>query len=148
MCTRLVTRIVIIFCVFLVISTSTVAQLSYSFERINTENGLTTNALKGIIFDDANRFLWVATESGLLRYNGHGFQTFGDAKGKSKLNSRIINIVKKADHTIFGTAEDASVFTINKNKVEYGIEKRTIRWADEMLSYIYNSKLRFFPSIE
>ena len=53
----------------------------------------------------------------------------------------IINIVKKADHTIFGTAEDASVFTINKNKVEYGIEKRTIRWADEMLTYIYNANL-------
>lgn len=141
MCTRLVTRIVIILCVFLVCNTSTTAQLSYSFERINTENGLTTNALKGIVFDDANRFLWVATESGLLRYNGHGFQTFGDAKGKSKLNSRIINIVKKADHTIFGTAEDATVFTINKNKVEYGIEKRTIRWADEMLSYIYNANL-------
>ena len=141
MCTRLVTRIVIILCVFLVFTTSTVAQLSYSFERINTENGLTTNALKGIVFDDVNRFLWVATESGLLRYNGHSFQTFGDAKGKSKLNSRIINIIKKADHTIFGTAEDASVFTINKNKVEYGIEKRTIRWADEMLEYIYNANL-------
>lgn len=141
MYTRLVTRIVIILCVFLVFTTSTTAQLSYSFERINTENGLTTNALKGIVFDDTNRFLWVATESGLLRYNGHGFQTFGDAKGKSKLNSRIINIVKKADHTIFGTAEDASVFTINKNKVEYGIERRTIRWADEMLSYVYNTSL-------
>ena len=141
MCTRLVTKLVITLCVFLVYTTRSVAQLTYSFERINTENGLTTNALKGIVFDDANRFLWVATESGLLRYNGHGFQTFGDAKGKSKLNSRIINIVKKADHTIFGTAEDASVFTINKNKVEYGIEKRTIRWADEMLEYIYNANL-------
>ena len=141
MCTRLVTRIVITLYVLLVFTTSSIAQLSYSFERINTENGLPTNALKGIVFDDANRFLWVATESGLLRYNGHGFQTFGDAKGKSKLNSRIINIVKKADHTIFGTAEDASVFTINKNKVEYGIEKRTIRWADEMLSYVYNTSL-------
>ena len=106
MCTRLVTRIVITLYILLVFTTSSIAQLSYSFERINTENGLPTNALKGIVFDDANRFLWVATESGLLRYNGHGFQTFGDAKGKSKLNSRIINIVKKADHTIFGTLED------------------------------------------
>lgn len=141
MCTRLVTKIVITLSVFLVFATSSVAQLTYSFERINTENGLPTNALKGIVFDDDNRFLWVATESGLLRYNGHGFQIFGDAKGKSKLNSRIINIIKKADHTIFGTTEDASVFTINKNKVEYGIEKRTIRWADEMLEYIYNANL-------
>lgn len=139
MCTRLVTKIVITLSVFLVFATSSVAQLTYSFERINTENGLPTNALKGIVFDDANRFLWVATESGLLRYNGHGFQTFGDAKGKSKLNSRIINIIKKADHTIFGTLEDYSLFTINKNKVDYESTKKSVRWAGDIFDYIYGT---------
>ena len=139
MCTRLVTKLVITLCVFLVYTTRSVAQLTYSFERINTENGLTTNALKGIVFDDANRFLWVATESGLLRYNGHGFQTFGDAKGKSKLNSRIINIVKKADHTIFGTLEDYTLFTINKNMVDYESTKKSVRWAGEIFDYIYET---------
>lgn len=139
MCTRLVTRIVITLCVLLVCTANTTAQLSYSFERINTENGLPTNALKGIVFDDANRFLWVATESGLLRYNGHGFQTFGDAKSKSKLNSRIINIVKKADHTIFGTLEDYTLFTINKNKVDYESTKKSVRWAGDMFDYVYGT---------
>jgi signal transduction histidine kinase len=117
--------------------TNSFSQLQYSFERINTENGLPTNALKGIVFDDVNRFLWVATESGILRYNGHGFQTFGDTKETSILNSRIINVVKKQDHSIFGTVEDASVFTIEKNKIKYVNTKRKVRWADEMLSYIY-----------
>jgi len=139
MCTRLVTRIVITLCILLVCTANTTAQLSYSFERINTENGLPTNALKGIVFDDANRFLWVATESGLLRYNGHGFQIFGDAKSKSKLNSRIINIVKKADHTIFGTLEDSSLFTINKNKVDYESTKKSVRWAGDIFDYIYGT---------
>ncbi len=117
--------------------TNSFSQLQYSFERINTENGLPTNALKGIVFDGVNRFLWVATESGILRYNGHGFQTFGDTKETSILNSRIINVVKKQDHSIFGTVEDASVFTIEKNKIKYGNTKQKVRWADEMLSYIY-----------
>jgi signal transduction histidine kinase len=89
------------------------------------------------VFDDLNRFLWVATESGILRYNGHGFQTFGDTKETSILNSRIINVVKKQDHSIFGTVEDASVFTIEKNKIKYVNTKQKVRWADEMLSYIY-----------
>ena len=117
--------------------TTAFSQLQYSFERINTENGLPTNALKGIVFDDVNRFLWVATESGILRYNGHGFQTFGDTKETSILNSRIINVIKKQDHSIFGTVEDASVFTIEKNKIKYGSTNQKVRWADEMLSYIY-----------
>ena len=121
----------------LVLYTNSFSQLQYSFERINTENGLPTNALKGIVFDDVNRFLWVATESGILRYNGHGFQTFGDTKETSILNSRIINVVKKQDHSIFGTVEDASVFTIEKNKIKYGNTKQKVRWADEIFSYIY-----------
>ncbi len=62
----------------LVCFSNTEAQLQYSFERINTDNGLPTNAIKGLQFDEKNRFLWVATESGILRYNGYGFQNFGN----------------------------------------------------------------------
>ena len=137
MCTRLAIKFLFVLLCALGLYTNSFSQLQYSFERINTENGLPTNALKGIVFDDVNRFLWVATESGILRYNGHGFQTFGDTKETSILNSRIINVVKKQDHSIFGTVEDASVFTIEKNKIKYGNTKQKVRWADEMLSYIY-----------
>jgi len=137
MCTRLATKFLFVLLCTLGLYTNSFSQLLYSFERINTENGLPTNALKGIVFDDVNRFLWVATESGILRYNGHGFQTFGDTKETSILNSRIINVVKKQDHSIFGTVEDASVFTIEKNKIKYVNTKQKVRWADEMLSYIY-----------
>ena len=137
MCTRLAIKFLLVLLCTLGLYTNSFSQLQYSFERINTENGLPTNALKGIVFDDVNRFLWVATESGILRYNGHGFQTFGDTKETSILNSRIINVVKKQDHSIFGTVEDASVFTIEKNKIKYVNTKQKVRWADEMLSYIY-----------
>lgn len=139
MCTRLAIKLLFSLLCTLGLYTNSFSQLQYSFERINTENGLPTNALKGIVFDDVNRFLWVATESGILRYNGHGFQNFGDTKEKSILNSRIINVVKKQDHSIFGTVEDASVFTIEKNKIKYGNTKQKVRWADEMLSYIYST---------
>lgn len=137
MCTRLATKFLLVLLCTLGLYTTVISQLQYSFERINTENGLPTNALKGIVFDDVNRFLWVATESGILRYNGHGFQAFGDTRETSILNSRIINIVKKQDHSIFGTVEDATVFAIEKNKIKYGNTKQKVRWADEMLSYIY-----------
>ena len=43
-----------------------IAQQKYIFERLNSENGLPTNAIKGLQFDAKNRFLWIATESGII----------------------------------------------------------------------------------
>jgi ligand-binding sensor domain-containing protein len=66
----------IILGLFLICFSTTEAQLQYNFERINTDNGLPTNAIKGLQFDEKNRFLWIATESGIVRYNGHDIQSF------------------------------------------------------------------------
>jgi ligand-binding sensor domain-containing protein len=88
------------------------AQSNYTFERINTEKGLPTNAIKGLQFDAKNRFLWVATESGIVRYNGHGFQNFGDDTNNDKLNGRIVFFEKAEDGTLFGKLMDESVFKI------------------------------------
>jgi len=139
MCTRLAIKFLLLLLCSFGLYTKSYSQLQYSFERINTENGLPTNALKGIVFDDVNRFLWVATESGILRYNGHGFQTFGDTKETSILNSRIINVVKKQDHSIFGTLEDFTIYNIEKNKVNYKRVKEVKRWANELASLIYQT---------
>jgi len=141
MCTRLAIKFLLVLLCSLGLNTNSYSQLQYSFERINTENGLPTNALKGIVFDDVNRFLWVATESGILRYNGHGFQTFGDTKETSILNSRIINVVKKQDHSIFGTLEDFTIYNIENNKVIYKKRKEVKRWANELASLIYQTPI-------
>lgn len=142
MCTRLAIKFLLVLLCSLGLTTNSYSQLQYSFERINTENGLPTNALKGIVFDDVNRFLWVATESGILRYNGHGFQNFGDTKETSILNSRIINVVKKQDHSIFGTLEDFTIYNIEKNKVNYKRVKEFKRWANEFASLIYQTSIK------
>ena len=142
MCTRLAIKFLLVLLCSFGLCTNSYSQLQYSFERINTENGLPTNALKGIVFDDVNRFLWVATESGILRYNGHSFQTFGDSKETSILNSRIINVVKKQDHSIFGTLEDFTIYNIEKNKVNYKRVKDVKHWADELASLIYQTSIK------
>jgi len=93
----------------------TQAQQRYNFEYLNTENGLPTNAIKGLQFDEKNRFLWVATESGIVRYNGHGFQGFGDNEKTAVLNGRIVFFDKTIDGKLFGKLIDERVFTINEN---------------------------------
>ena len=72
------------------IGATSFAQLPYTFERLNTETGLPTNTIKGLQFDEKNRFLWIATESGIVRYNGHNVQSFGDQEEKSILNNRVV----------------------------------------------------------
>ncbi len=116
------------------------AQLKYSFERINTENGLPANTIKGVQFDDLNRFLWVATESGLVRYNGHSFQTFGDNEASVNYNGRIVSINRKQDGTIFGRFLDESVFYIQNNRPVKESSSLKINYTNEYLNYKYGLK--------
>jgi len=118
--------------------TKITAQLSYTFERLNTENGLPASTIKGIEFDEKNRFLWVATESGIVRYNGHSIQNFGDLAITSKLNGRIASIDRKVDGTIFGRLLDESVFHINSNIAKINPEHLVLNYYDEYLNYKYN----------
>ena len=101
--TRLFLKIFLLGVLVVIQSVNSLAQLQYNFERINTDNGLPTNAIKGLQFDEKTRFLWVATESGIVRYNGHGFQNFGDNDANAALNGRIVFFVKAIDGTLFGS---------------------------------------------
>ena len=109
------------------------AQLEYNFERINSESGLPTNAIKGLQFDEKTRFLWVATESGIVRYNGHGFQSFGDSNTTAALNGRIVFFEKAIDGKLFGKLMDERVFIINENNA---IIDNSIHILDDENSYL------------
>lgn len=138
MCIRSVIRFYTIFYFTLIVSVTGNGQIHYSFDRINTESGLPTNAIKGIYFDNQTRFLWVATESGILRYNGYNFKSFGEPGDKKKLDGRIVQFFKRSDNTIAGTTTDAKVFTIDKNKVIYPATKSPLYYADEYVRFKYN----------
>ncbi len=141
MCIKLATRyyyFALLGVYLLVCPFYTNAQQNYTFERINSESGLPANTIKGIEFDEVNRFLWVATESGIVRYNGTSFQTFGDLNNTSKLNGRIASLDKKVDGTIFGRFLDESVFHIDQNLPVIDPQNRTLNFYDTYLPYKYN----------
>ncbi len=143
MCIKLVIRFYTVILLSLLVNLcpiKTTAQQKYLFERLNSENGLPTNAIKGLQFDAKNRFLWVATESGIIRYNGHGFQDFGNIASNEKLNGRIVFFEKAMNGTLFGKLIDESVFKIQDNKaiIDSSIDK--ISWQHEYLRYKYNLK--------
>ena len=122
----------------------TTAQQNYIFERLNSENGLPTNAIKGLQFDAKNRFLWIATESGIVRYNGHGFQDFGNIASNEKLNDRIVFFEKANNGTLFGKLIDESVFKIQENRAVIDTSVSKISWQYEYLKYKYDLKNTVF----
>ena len=122
----------------------TTAQQKYIFERLNSENGLPTNAIKGLQFDAKNRFLWIATESGIVRYNGHGFQDFGNIASNEKLNGRIVFFEKANNGTLFGKLIDESVFKIQENRAVIDTPVSKISWQYEFLKYKYDLKNTVF----
>ena len=145
MCIKLVTNQffsaifrALLIALFLFCSLHSFTQLQYNFERINTENGLPTNAIKGLIFDSSSRFLWVATESGIVRYNGHGFQNFGDNEKTALLNGRIVFFDKTKDGKLFGKLMDERVLLINENRAVIDDHTKKLSTEADYLSYKYN----------
>ncbi len=61
-----------------------------NFERLSTENGLSSNVVYSII-QDSKGYLWIGTNEGLNRYDGYGFKTFRHIPGDSA--SLIANAV-------------------------------------------------------
>ena len=129
---------ILFLCMGMIHVKSVSAQLKYNFERINTENGLPANTIKGLQFDKINRFLWIATESGLVRYNGHTFQSFGDKGSTVKLNGRVVSINRKEDGAIFGRLLDETLFYIKDNLPLLGPQYLKVKYANDFLNYKYS----------
>jgi len=57
------------------------AQPHYMVQHFTTDNGLPSNGVKGLEWDEGTGFLWIATENGLFRYDGSEFHRFGSQDG-------------------------------------------------------------------
>ena len=70
---------------------------TYSFERIDSGDGLSHNSVFAIL-QDRQGFLWLGTQDGLNRYDGYGFRVFRhDPNDSASLSS----------NAVFALAEDA-----------------------------------------
>ena len=63
------------------------------FERYTIENGLSSDRIKEIVQDQSG-YIWIATESGLNRYDGYDFFTYNNIPGdSSSISNNFINVV-------------------------------------------------------
>jgi signal transduction histidine kinase len=94
------------------------AQPRYSVTYYSTDNGLPANGMKGMIFDSRTGFLWVATEGGLVRFDGKNFSIV-QRNGFGKLiDERMIYLVQNRQGEIFAGGASSYIYRINKASVE------------------------------
>ncbi len=63
------------------------------YSTINVENGLPSNETYAV-FQDSKGYIWIATDRGVVRYNGYEYETFTTAEGL-------------ADNVVFDFTEDS-----------------------------------------
>lgn len=65
---------------FFLITVRLTGQPSYIFHHLTTKDGLSNGNISAIL-KDSQGFLWIATQSGLNRYDGYGFKTYTSKPG-------------------------------------------------------------------
>jgi signal transduction histidine kinase/ligand-binding sensor domain-containing protein len=74
------------------------------------ENGLPQNSIKSMALQDD--YLWLATENGLVRFDGHHFITYTSNNIKGLKGNRITGITRGLHDTLYALTEDKKVIVI------------------------------------
>jgi len=75
-----------------------IGQTHYNFYNFSTENGLPTNEVQHI-FQDSYGFLWLATNSGLVRWDGYSLKIYTHDEGDSgSINDNIVYTIYEDSH--------------------------------------------------
>jgi len=100
------------------IASSVVAQTAdkFNIEQYTTDNGLPSNGIKGLQWDEKTDFLWLATEAGIVRFNGVDFKSFSKDNIPSIASERMLFIVRNNAGKIYLSDQPGNIFLIDKNK--------------------------------
>ncbi len=86
-----------------------------TLRQYTTENGLPSNLVRGIQWDDNTGFLWIITEGGLVRFNGVEFKLYSKEKISPIAPEKQVYAVKNNSNDIFVSDGSGTIFQIKKN---------------------------------
>ncbi len=84
-------------------------------QNYTTQNGMPSNGIKGLQWDANNNFLWLATEAGIVRFNGTNIKIFNNENIKSLGSERMLFITSSHAKKIYITDIDGNVFSIEQS---------------------------------
>lgn len=126
----------LLFSLFFAALTQTRAQNRYHITEYTTDNGLPSNGLKGLQWDEENGFLWIATEAGMSRYNGLEFTNFTRENTRGLFHERMAFLVKNNSGQIFASDVSGNILEVQQNTLIY----RPLEEISEVIGY----KKRFY----
>ena len=115
----------------LLASNVTIAQGRYNLQWYSADsNHLPQNSVKSIIKDKYG-YIWLATENGLVKYDGKNFKIYNTENCEGMLSNRI--------HYFSGSVHKDSIYFINENKQLYSISDRKPVNLKERVSQPYRT---------
>lgn len=110
-------RFILLFSILLFKVNLTFTQINFNtvVQNYTTQNGMPSNGIKGLQWDATNSFLWLATEDGIVRYNGTNIKEFNNDNIATMGSERMLFITSSHIKEIFITDNDGKVFLIKKN---------------------------------
>lgn len=82
------------------------SQPQYTFKRLTMTDGLVSNYIVDVI-QDKQGYIWMASESGLCKFDGNDFTIYNTGNSAIKSNAHNVLYYNKADNTVWvGTQRD------------------------------------------
>jgi signal transduction histidine kinase len=111
-------KTLILFCFLLSAAATGIAQaVANSHAQIyTTDNGLPSNGIKGLQWDEKTGFLWVATEAGIVRFNGVDFRSYTKENMPSITSERMLFMVRNNAGAIYISDLSGNIFSVEQSK--------------------------------
>ncbi len=96
-------------------------QSKYRIRKIGIEQGLTGNFIMSIT-QDSQGYIWIATKTGLNRFDGNKFKVFKASRSQNQINSNELNkVVSIGDNTLWIPTERTgiNIYNYKTSQFEY-----------------------------
>ncbi|MES2778897.1 MAG: HAMP domain-containing sensor histidine kinase [Bacteroidota bacterium] len=107
----------LLICFGLLLNTFNSFAQEYVSFHYTQQNGLPQNSVINVWFDK-HQFLWLTTESGLVRFDGSLFKTFQSSSYPQISNDRFRWIHQTTDHKLVTSNSDGQLWQIQQNTIQ------------------------------
>lgn len=106
---------IVFFCVLFPLPAFSQTEKQYTIQQFTTDNGLPSNGIKGLQWDEQTGFLWIATEAGVARFNGLDFTNFTKENTPGLTHERMAYMVKNNQGKIYAADVGGNFLVVHAN---------------------------------
>jgi ligand-binding sensor domain-containing protein len=119
-------KTIILFIAFFATLSAVAAISDYSVTHFTNENGLPQNSVRGIELDK-DGFLWIATEAGLVRFDGQRFRIYDRSSDPVLRSNRITALFLDRSGILYMDSEFPEKYTFDRHRKIQWLSDQTAR---------------------